>query len=129
MAAQRKWEVKIGAGSSGQFTVPWLMRAVHGTNAVRMIAILREPTRRIFSAYYYWPQYRRRYGFGGDGFVKYVQETLPTLKHCFAAHGPRLCARSFEGIDQEYENVFYHADQAAPMCVCVCVCVCVCAAP
>ena len=28
-----------------------------------------------------------------------------------SAHGAHVCARSFEGIDQKYENVFYHADQ------------------
>lgn len=111
MAAQREWESKIGAGSSGQFTVPWLMRAVHGTNAIRLLAVLREPSRRLYAAYWFWPQYRRRYGFGGDGFVKYVQDTLPPLRDCFAAHGARACARSFEGLDQKYENVYYHADQ------------------
>ena len=28
MAAQREWEGSIGAGTAGQLTVPWLMRAV-----------------------------------------------------------------------------------------------------
>ena len=45
-------------------------------------------------------RYRRRYGFGGDGFVKYVQDTLPPLNHCFTTYGARACAKSFEGIDQ-----------------------------
>jgi hypothetical protein len=111
MAAQSEWERSIGAGAAGQFTVPWLMRAVHGTSKVRMLAIVREPSRRLHSAYYFWPQYRRRYGSGGDGFVAYVQATLPALRDCFAAHGPRVCARSFEGLDQKYEQVYYHADQ------------------
>ena len=111
MAAQHEWERSIGARSAGQLTVPWLMRAVHGTNTVRLLAILREPARRLHSAYYFWPQYRRRYGFDGAGFVRYVQATLPMLQDCFSAHGAHVCARSFEGIDQKYENVFYHADQ------------------
>ena len=32
------------------------------TLTVRMLAVLREPSRRLHSAYYFWPQYRRRYG-------------------------------------------------------------------
>jgi len=111
MSAQREWESRIGAGTSGKLTVPWLMRAVHGTNAVRMIAVLREPTRRLHSAFYFWPQYRRHFGASADGFLKYVRETLPVLRDCFEVHGARECARSFEGIDQKYENVYYHADQ------------------
>ena len=39
--------------------VPWLMRAVHGRSAIRMLAIVREPSHRLHSAYYFWPQYRR----------------------------------------------------------------------
>ena len=38
-----------------------------------MLAVLREPSRRLHSAYYFWPQYRRRYGVGGAGFVAYIQ--------------------------------------------------------
>jgi hypothetical protein len=72
---------------------------------VRMLAVLREPSHRLYSAYYFWPQYRRRYGAGGAGFVAYIQDTLPALRDCFSAHGPRLCARSFEGLDQKYEQV------------------------
>ena len=75
------------------------------TLTVRMLAVLREPSRRLHSAYYFWPQYRRRYGVGGAGFVAYIQDTLPALRDCFSAHGPRLCARSFEGLDQKYEQV------------------------
>ena len=111
MAAQRQWEMAIGAGNAGQLTVPWLMRAVHGTNSVRLLAIVREPARRLQSAYYFWPQYRRRYGFGADGLHKYVKATLPMLRDCFARHGARTCATSFEGLEQRYEDVFYHADQ------------------
>ena len=109
--------------------MPWLMRAVHGTVkghdpnpnpnprtrtltltrtlplTVRMLAVLREPSHRLYSAYYFWPQYRRRYGAGGAGFVAYIQDTLPALRDGFSAHGPRLCARSFEGLDQKYEQV------------------------
>ena len=31
-AAQVEWERSIGGGSERRFTVPWLMRAVHGTD-------------------------------------------------------------------------------------------------
>lgn len=85
--AQREWEASIGAGSQRQFTIPWLMRAVHG-DKVRLIALLREPAERMHSAYYFWPQYRRRWGLGKkanalpDGFLEYVQHVLPAFESC-----------------------------------------------
>ena len=61
------------------------MRGLHGTDKVRLLAILREPAARMHSAYWFWPQYRRRYGHDARGFVKYVDDVVPAFKACLAA--------------------------------------------
>jgi hypothetical protein len=83
--AQRAWEVGIGGGSQRQFSVPWLMRAVHGTDQVRLIALLREPVERMYSAYWFWPQYRRRYGKTPAGFTAYARQMVRAFEACLLA--------------------------------------------
>lgn len=70
--AQRQWEASVGGGSERQFTVPYLMRGIHGTDKIRLIGLLREPGDRMWSAYWFWPQYRRRYGKHERGFLEYT---------------------------------------------------------
>lgn len=132
---QRRWEESVGGGDERRFTVPWLMRAVHGTERVRLIALLREPVQRFVSAYHFWPQYRRRYGKDAAGVRKYAHEVVPAFRACLAAlstgdrpapaadraapeSGARVdrwaleeCAFNFESLSPENEGVYYHADQ------------------
>ena len=138
--AQRAWEASIGGGTHRRFGVPWLMRGLHGTDKVRLLAILREPAARMHSAYWFWPQYRRRYGHDARGFVKYVDDVVPAFKACLAAQQQQQqqqqqrrrrrrqrqrqqcdarcrrfaleeCAFNFESLNFENEGVYYHADQ------------------
>ena len=105
--AQRQMELSIGAGEERQLTIPWLMRAVHGTSRIRLIGLLREPGDRMWSAYFFWPQYRRRYGKMGkeaEGFLKYVEHVIPTFRACLRAaaegafgHGTARSSAGHEG--------------------------------
>ncbi|KAK3258843.1 hypothetical protein CYMTET_32131, partial [Cymbomonas tetramitiformis] len=61
-AAQDAWEASVGGGTEGALTVPWLMRGIHGAGRVRFLAVLRNPVERVHSAFWYWPQYRRKTG-------------------------------------------------------------------
>lgn len=81
-------EAANGGGHHRQFTIPWLMRAVHGASKVRLIGLLREPGERMWSAYWFWPQYRRRYGKQGkepSGFLAYLQHVIPAFNACLKA--------------------------------------------
>lgn len=69
LARQREWERSVGGGADGRLQLPWLMRGVHGTEPVRLIAILRDPTERVHSGFWFWPQYRRKYGATAQGFL------------------------------------------------------------
>jgi hypothetical protein len=80
---QEAWEAKtLGATSALPLSMPWLMRAVHGTSQVRLIALLREPASRLFSAFWFWPQYRRKYGASADGFHAFATETMAAWDGC-----------------------------------------------
>lgn len=108
----REWERSVGGGEEpGRLQLPWVMRAVHGTRRVRLVAILRDPAERTHSAFWFWPQYRRRYGATPEGFLAYVQEVLPPLRDCFEKHGVYRCATEFEALGKAYEQVYYHCDQ------------------
>jgi hypothetical protein len=57
---------------------------------VRLIALLREPGARMFSAYFFWPQYRRRYGLGPaaqTGFGKYAAEMVAAFRGLLTCRG------------------------------------------
>ena len=134
-AAQREWEASVGGGSAREFTIPYLMRGVHGTDKIRLIGLVREPAERMWSAYWFWPQYRRRYGKHAEGFVKYATQMMEAFDACLAtvargdeggAWSPpqargggaeaaqrRLehCAVNFESLSAANEGVYYHADQ------------------
>ena len=106
------------------------MRGVHGTEKVRLIGLLREPGARMWSAYWYWPQYRRRYGQHAKGFLAYVEHVVAAFEACVeasaasdglasskmggAAQRQRWledCAFNFESLSAVNEGVYYHADQ------------------
>ena len=131
--AQRQWEASIGGGNERQFTIPWLMRGVHGTDKVRLIGLMREPGERMWSAYHFWPQYRRRYDRkGGGGFHEYVKQMTEAFNACLNAAKDQFirgkatsveeerretqrllehCAINFESLSAANEGVYYHADQ------------------
>ena len=60
------------------------MRAVHGTQRVRLIALLREPSERMLSSYHFWPQYRRRYGKAADPFLEYSAHVVTGFERCLS---------------------------------------------
>ena len=49
---------------------------------VRFIALLREPAERMHSAYWFWPQYRRRYGKHERGFLEYSRHVVSAFRTC-----------------------------------------------
>ena len=36
----------------------------------------------MHSAYWFWPQYRRRYGHDEKGFLQYTRQMLPAFRRC-----------------------------------------------
>lgn len=100
-----------------------MLSAVHGINQIRLIALLREPAERMHSAFWYWPQYRVRFGVSEQGFLEYVRHVVSGFKRClddFATSysgigidrgALRTCSFHFESLSPANEEVFYHADQ------------------
>lgn len=84
-AAQLAWEARTLGASAPPLSAPWLMRGVHGASKVRLIALLREPASRLYSAFWFWPQYRRRYGHSADGFDAYAREAVRDFEGCLDA--------------------------------------------
>lgn len=41
----------------------------------------------MYSAYFFWPQYRRRFGFEPSGFTKYATEMIDAFRACLVAQG------------------------------------------
>lgn len=93
--------------------VPDILRAVQGLR-VRLIAVLRNPTDRLYAAFWRYPHYRGRYGDGG--FRTYHDEMAAHFRTCAGAWGWDTCAMRFESLERRFERVFYHADQHAKGC-------------
>ena len=67
----------------GGVSLPQVLAALQP--ALRMVAVLRNPVDRLYSAFYYYGHYAARFGANADGFHKYVQTQLDTFAGCTAA--------------------------------------------
>lgn len=103
-------DAALVARAGARLEVPHLLRAVQG-EAVRLICLLRNPTDRVYAAYWHYPHYRGRYGSSALGFATYHAEQQAHLDACVGAHGLEACALRFEGLERRFERVFYHCDQ------------------
>lgn len=90
--------------------VPHLLRAVQGTR-LRLVALLRNPTNRLYAAFWHYPHYKKRFGPTEAGFAAYHAEMASHVAACTASHGLDLCAFRFESLERRFERVFYHCDQ------------------
>ena len=50
------------------------MRAVHGRDALRLVALLRNPADRLYAAFRNYGHYAKHYGPGARGFEAFVEE-------------------------------------------------------
>ncbi|KAI8474367.1 MAG: P-loop containing nucleoside triphosphate hydrolase protein [Monoraphidium minutum] len=125
-----------GAPDREALSVPLLMRAAYGDAPPRLVVLLREPSERLHSAFYEYPQYKDRYGDSPEGYTKFVEDQIGALERCVAKQrrGPdpqlgggggrrggggglpeaaavRRCVLLFESLGYDDEQVFFHADQ------------------
>jgi len=84
-AVQDAWEADTLGSRALPLTVPFLMRGVHGTSKVRFIALLREPVARLYSAFWFWPSLRRRFGHSAAGFDGYARAMIKAFDGCLGA--------------------------------------------
>jgi len=93
-----------------EFTLPQLMLRAHGPR-LRVMALVRNPADRLWSAFHYYAQFTGKYGDGPEGMSAYLEEQGAHFHTCQARWGRRQCAMRFEALGQEQQEVFYHCDQ------------------
>jgi hypothetical protein len=103
-------DARLVARAGAQLEVPHLLRAVQGEH-VRLVAILRNPTQRLYAAFWHYPHYRKRFGATAEGFAGYHSEMAVHVRACMDGHGLLECALRFESLERRFERVFYHCDQ------------------
>lgn len=94
-------------------SVPHLVRAAYGdrADAVRVVAVFREPRARTRAAFWHYEHYRKFFGDDEAGFSAFVDAFADAFESCEAEHGREGCAHRFEAYHPKYEAVFYHCDQ------------------
>lgn len=98
------------SGGGAKLTLPWLMRQAMGKN-VRLIIMLRDPVERLHAAFWHYEHYQKKYGESETGFTTFAMEMMGHFNKCTQTHSVRECALAFESLAQEFEDVFFHADQ------------------
>jgi hypothetical protein len=93
-----------------ELTLPRLMVRAHG-DRLRVVALLRNPCDRVWSAYFTYSQFPRRYGDSEAGVARYFRNMSSALAACARAHGMRACATRFKALGHRWSKVFYGADQ------------------
>ena len=106
--------VAAKAGLSTPMLVPQLVRAVYGDEPGRqpaLIVLLRLPWARMHAAFYNYVQYGKRYGASVQGESAWAAEAVAAFRRCEANFTTDDCARRFESLSRDNEEVFYHCDQ------------------
>lgn len=111
ISAARAADAALASRAGAPLEVPYLLRAVQGTR-VRLVALLRNPTDRLYAAYWHYPHYAGRFGRSERGFAAYHTEMEAHVSACAAAHGVDACALRFESLERRFERVFYHVRAA-----------------
>ena len=75
--AEDKKEAEQAGLTYEQMQTPLLMRALYGTASPKFIVVLRNPTARVHSAFWFYGHYWERYGGkSAQGFVNYITEQI-----------------------------------------------------
>jgi N-acetylgalactosamine 4-sulfate 6-O-sulfotransferase len=74
---------------------------------LRLIALLRNPVDRMYSAYYYYGHYAQRYGADPDGFHKYAVLQITAYETCPATATRRECAVQGYGSAEQLTKGLY----------------------
>ena len=78
-----------------------------------MIALLRDPSSRLWTAFWEYGQYPAKYGASHAGFGYYFGNQSASFLACVATdgRGRRRCALRFEAYGAAEAGVYYHCDQ------------------
>ena len=101
--------VASSAGLSSPMLVPQMVRAVYGEDVTRqpaLIVLLRLPWARMHAAFYNYGQYGRRYGASAQGEAAWAAESVAAFRRCEANFTTDDCARRFESLSRDNEEVF-----------------------
>ena len=95
------------------FNIPSLIATVLKARPPRVIALLRDPSSRLWSAFWEYGQYPARYGQSHAGFGYYFGNQSASYLQCVATdgRGRRKCAVRFEAYGAAEAGVYYHCDQ------------------
>mmetsp|Transcript_7966 Transcript_7966/g.20513 ORF Transcript_7966/g.20513 Transcript_7966/m.20513 type:complete len:216 (+) Transcript_7966:974-1621(+) len=86
------------------------MRRAHGPR-LKIVAMLRNPADRLWSAYFSYAQFRGQYGEGEAGMRAYFDEQSAGFNLCVQDYDRRTCAMRLESLGQKFQEIFYHCDQ------------------
>jgi hypothetical protein len=101
----------VPTASDPAFNLPSLIATVYGRAPPAVVALLREPTLRLWIAFWTYGQYPAKYGATPAGFGHYFGNQSSAFERCVASRGRRRCALRFEGDSAAEAAVYYHADQ------------------
>jgi hypothetical protein len=95
------------------FNLPSLIATVMRSRLPKVIALLRDPSLRLWIAFWDYGQYPARYGSSQEGFGAYFGNQSAAFDACVATdgRGRRRCALRFEAYGAKEAQVYYHADQ------------------
>lgn len=103
------------------FNIPSLVLTTYGVaRPPKLITLLREPSVRLWVAYWTYGQYPAKYGDSPTGFGHYVSNQTATFHRCAQTEyhqgrggprGRRRCSLRFEGYGNAEAEVYYHCDQ------------------
>lgn len=96
------------------FNVPSLVSTTYGAQwRPKLIVLLREPSIRLWVAFWSYGQYPARYGHSSDGFAYYFGNQSAAYRRCVQTNqrGRRKCALRFEAYGAAEAEVYYHCDQ------------------
>eukprot|EP00854_Cymbomonas_tetramitiformis_P001989 gene1989-2675_t len=94
------------------FNVPALISTVYQpAKPPFVVMLLRNPTERLWAAFWTYGQFPGQYGKSNAGFLAYFEEQSAAWDKCVALHDVHTCGLRFETLAPEFEDVFYHGDQ------------------
>lgn len=74
----------------GGVTLPAVLAALQP--GLRMVAVLRDPVERMYSAFFYYQHYAQRFGATAEGFHAFASAQLAAYSACSASSSRRQCA-------------------------------------
>jgi N-acetylgalactosamine 4-sulfate 6-O-sulfotransferase len=106
------YDVANAATVTLEFNLPSLIATTYSaTRLPKLIALLRDPSVRLWIAFWSYGQYPAKYGQSVEGFGYYFGNQSAAFHACTQAYGRRRCALRFEAYGAAEANVYYHCDQ------------------